>query len=135
MMHALIDTTLWIDFTRARSPRSLKQFIAPYILAPEAVLAEPIAFEVLRHATDQEIPPLQAQFQTMPLLPTPDDLWIDAAKLGQRCRKKGITAGSLDLLIVAVALHHEAELITFDTDFENIAGACDLRVKCLQRPK
>lgn len=134
-MDALIDSSLWIDFTRARSPRALKQFIAPFVLAPEAVLAEPIAFEVLRHATEEEIPPLQAQFQTMPLLPTPDDLWIQAAKLGQRCRKKGVTAGSLDLLIVAIALHHDAELITFDTDFQTIATTCDLRVKCLQRPR
>jgi predicted nucleic acid-binding protein len=131
---ALIDSTLWIDFTRARSPRSLKQFIAPFILAPEAALAEPIVFEVLRHATDEEIRAVQAQFQTLPLLPTPDDLWKSAAMLGQRCRKKGISAGSLDLLIVTVAIHHNAELITFDRDFQGIAGACDLRLKVLQRP-
>jgi hypothetical protein len=50
-MITLIDTSLWIDFTRARSPRSLKQFIAPYILHPSAHLAESVTFEVLRHAT------------------------------------------------------------------------------------
>jgi hypothetical protein len=72
---ALIDSSLWIDFTRARSPRALKQFIAPYILAPDAALAEPIVFEVLRHATEREIGPLEAQFQTMPVLATPVDLW------------------------------------------------------------
>src|SRR5437879_5428398 len=99
-MDALIDTSLWVDFTRARSARALKQFIAPHILAPEAVLAEPVAYEVLRHATPEELRPLQAQFETMPLLRTPDDLWAAAAKLGQACRKKGVTAGSLDLLIV-----------------------------------
>lgn len=134
MPAALIDSTLWIDFTRARSPRSLKQFIAPYILAPEAALAEPIAYEVLRHATDEEIPVVQAQFQTMPLIPTPSDLWSSAAKLGQSCRRKGISAGSLDLLIVTVAIHHEAELVTFDRDFQGIAEACDFRLKLLQRP-
>ena len=133
-MPTLIDSSLWIDFTRARSPKSVKQFIAPYILAPEAALAEPIAYEVLRHATDAEIPALEAQFKTMPLLRTPDDLWTDAAKLGQSCRRKGVNAGSLDLLIVSVAIHHDADLITFDVDFQRIAGACRLRVKLLQRP-
>ena len=39
-MPALIDTSLWIDFTRSRSPQSLKRFIAPYILSPDAALAE-----------------------------------------------------------------------------------------------
>ena len=50
-MAALVDASLWIDFTRVRSPRSLKQFIAPYILAADACLAEPVVYEVMRHAT------------------------------------------------------------------------------------
>ena len=41
-MTLLLDTSLWIDFTRARSPTALKQFIAP----------------------------LEAQFATLPTLPT-----------------------------------------------------------------
>ena len=131
---ALIDSSLWIDFTRRRSPVALKRFIAPHILAPQAALAEPIIFEVLRHATDEESRAIEAQFQTLPLLPTPRDLWTRAATLGQRCRGKGITAGSLDLLIVAVAIHHQADLITFDADFQTIAQVCNLRVKLLQRP-
>lgn len=28
-MKLLLDTSLWIDFTRTRSPRALKAFIAP----------------------------------------------------------------------------------------------------------
>ncbi len=134
MTLTLIDSSLWIDFTRARSPRVLKQFILPYILAPEAALAEPIVYEVLRHATDAEARAVQAQFHTMPLLPTPGDLWTSAAKIGQRCRGKGINAGALDLLIVAVAIHYHAQLISFDHDFQSIAGACDVRFKLLQRP-
>jgi predicted nucleic acid-binding protein len=129
---ALLDSSLWINFTRARSPRALKQLIAPHILAPEAALAEPIVFEVLRHATDAEIRTVQAQFALIPCLKTPDELWTHAAKIGQSCRRKGISAGSLDLLIVAVAIYHGAEIITFDSDFETIARACNLRVKLLQ---
>lgn len=133
-MAALIDSSVWIDFTRARSPRVLKQFIAPCILSPEAAMAEPIIFEVLRHATDKEMRPLEAQFRTMPLLPTPADLWTSAAALGRDCRKDGINAGSLDLLIATVALHHHAELVTFDRDFLPIATTRKLRIKFLQRP-
>jgi len=133
-MPSLIDSSLWVDFTRARSPRSLKRFIAPYILSPEAVIAEPIAFEVLRHASDEEVRAIQAQFHTLPQISTPEDLWTSAAQLGQACRRKGVTAGSLDLLIVAIAVHHDAELVTFDRDFHDIARICGLRLKLLQRP-
>jgi predicted nucleic acid-binding protein len=61
-MPALIDTCLWIDFTRKRSPRALK------------------------------------------------------------------------LLIATVAIHHDAELITFDKDFDAISKAVGLRVNLLQKP-
>ena len=95
-MPALIDTSLWIDFTRARSPRKPKQFIAPFILDPDAHLAEPITFEILRHATPTEARQLTQQFQTLPMLATPSLLWSQAADLGQACRQKNITVHSLD---------------------------------------
>jgi predicted nucleic acid-binding protein len=133
-MARLVDASVWIDFTRARSPRHLKELIAPYVLDPEACLAEPIVFEILRYANERETQQLQEQFQTLPMLATPDDLWTEAAALGRHCRRGGITVGSLDLLIASVALHHGADLVTFDADFEQIAAVSTLRVTRLQRP-
>jgi predicted nucleic acid-binding protein len=133
-MPTLIDTSLWIDFTRTRSPRTLKRFIAPFILDPDAHLAEPITFEMLRHATPTEAKQLTQQFQTLPMLATPPLLWPQAADLGQACRQKNITVHSLDLLIAAIALHYGAEVVTFDDDFQRIAGVSKLQVKLLKRP-
>lgn len=133
-MPTLIDTSLWIDFTRLRSPAKLKQLIAPFILDPDAHVADPIRFEILRHATQQESRQLNRHFQTFPVLAVPSDLWSAAALLGQQSRQKGITIGALDLLIATVALHHGATLITFDDDFQKIAGVSSLQVKLLQRP-
>jgi predicted nucleic acid-binding protein len=133
-MPTLIDTSIWVDFTRARSRRTLKQFIAPFILDPHAHIAEPIVFEVLRHATAAEVKQLTQQFKTLPLLATPTSLWNDAAKLGQVCRQNNQTIGSLDLLIATTALHHGAEVITFDDDFQRIANVSKLQLKLLKRP-
>ena len=133
-MPALIDASLWIDFTRARSPLTLKQFIAPFILHPDAHLAEPVAFEILRHATAQEAKQLAQQFQTMPMLSTPADLWTLAGQLGQACRGKNCSVGSLDLLIATIAIYHGAEVITFDADFQKIASVSALHVRLLTRP-
>jgi predicted nucleic acid-binding protein len=134
-MAKLIDSSLWIDLTRARSPRALKAFIATYVNDPQACLAEPIAFEVLRHATDAEAENLSRQFETMPLLATPIDLWSRATDLGRSCRRAGVSAGSLDLLIAGVALYHAAELVTFDAGFQEIARITGLAVDLLTRPK
>jgi predicted nucleic acid-binding protein len=130
----LLDTSLWIDFTRSRSPAPLKQFIAPYVLDPAAHLAEPVLFEVLRSARPEEARLLEAQFATLPCLPTPKDLWQRAIALGQACRQAGRTVLSLDLLVAAVAMHHDAVVVSFDADFEAIASVSALRLKRLNRP-
>jgi predicted nucleic acid-binding protein len=133
-MPTLIDTSLWIDLTRARSPQPIKQFVASYILHPDAHLAEPVAFEILRHAKGAEVRQIQQQFQALPMLATPADLWTQATQLGQACRQKGFNVASLDLLIAAIAIHHGAELITFDGDFQHIAAVSGLQVNVLVRP-
>ena len=133
-MTALIDTSLWIDFTRARSPRKLKAFIAPYILDPDAHLTEPIIFEMLRFATQTEAKVLTQRFQLLPMLATPTSLWTDVADLGQVCRQKNVPAKSLDLLIATVAIYHDADLVTFDDDFQRIASVSNLKVQLLKRP-
>ena len=133
-MPTLIDTSLWIDFTRARSPASLKKFIAPLHFASRRSSDRADYFEVLRHATPQESRQLTRQFQTLPLLTVPANLWSAAATLGQLCRQKGITVQSFDLLIAIIAEHHGATLITFDDDFQKIATVSKLQVKVLQRP-
>ena len=130
-MARLIETTLWIDFTRSRTPPERKLAIQAWILDAGACLCEPVAFEVLRHATREERPRIEAQFATLPLLSTPPRLWRDASRLGQRCRDQGHNAGSLDLLIAATAIHHQAELVTFDTDYAAIARFSKLRVHLL----
>ena len=133
-MPALIDTSLWIDFTRMRSPRKLKQFVAPFILNPDAVLAEPITFELLRYATAAEVKAIKPWFQMLPLLETPLTIWGEGALLGQACRNQNIFVKPLDLLISAVAIHHGAEVVTFDDHFQRIASVSQLNVKLLKRP-
>jgi len=94
------------------------------VLDPEAHLAEPVHFELLRSGRLDESRPLEAQFATLPTLLTPADLWQRAIVLGQACRQIGSTVLSLDLLVAAVALHHNALLVSFDTGFEAIAFRC-----------
>ncbi len=132
-MTRLIDTSLWIDFTRARSPHALKQQIAPYLHDPQACFAEPIAFELLRYASDREADEIAEQLDLMPVLPTPADLWARATDLGRACRRSGVSAGSIDLVIAAIAIYHDAELITFDGGFRDIGRATSLKALVLNR--
>ncbi len=52
----------------------------------------------------------------------------------QKYRDQGFIAGPLDLIIAAIALHHDAEIVTFDADIFAISAASILRVRLLSRP-
>ncbi len=73
------------------------------------------------------------QLATLPVLATPEDLWEQALQLGQACRASGSAPTSMDLVIAAIALHHGAEVVTFDRDFLDIAAVSALRVERLVR--
>ena len=132
-MARLIESSLWVDFTRRKSPAALKAGIQPWILDPLAVLCEPVIFEVLRHATARERPLIEAQFATLHVLDQPPSLWRAATRLGQKCRDQGFNAGAMDLVIATIAIHHDTEIITSDADFIEIARAAPLRVQLLTR--
>lgn len=133
-MIRLIDTSLWVDLLRKRSPPKLKTFIVPYVRDSDARVAEPVLFELLRNAKDSETPAIEALLSTVPSLATPTDLWTKAASLGRNCRRIGVTPGPLDLLIAQVPLHYNAELVTFDSDFQELARVSGLKVNLLTRP-
>ena len=131
---SLIDTSLWVDLIRWRSPQAVKEFVGSYILHPDARLSELVRFEVLRNAPQGERSFLARQMDKVPMLATPNDLWSRATDLGQRCRSQGFSPGAVDLLIAAVALHHAAVIITFDGGFSRIAEVSGLQVEVLVRP-
>lgn len=133
-MPLLLDRSLWVDFTRPRTPRKIKQFVANFVFDPDAHLAEPIVFEILRCASPSEAKGIRQQFQTIPILSTHASVWNDAIALGQACKSKNLTVNSFDLIIAAVAIHHNAEVVTFDGDFVDIASVSQLNVKLLNRP-
>jgi predicted nucleic acid-binding protein len=133
-MEHLIDSALWVDSVRPKSPAPLKAQTNEWITHPDAVTCEPVTFEMLRNATLTERAGLARRLATLPLLATPAGIWRSAAVLGQRCRDLGLTVNPLDLLIATVALAHDAEVISFDGDYSLIAQAePKLRVQILTR--
>lgn len=133
-MPTLADTSLWISFARDKSPAALKQLVTPFLDALDAVLIEPVVFEVMAYANTSDKSKLEQTFIRTPLMATPPDLWIKAAELGQLCRQAGIVIGAVDLLIAASAIHHQLTLVTFDQDFQRLANLSPLQITLLQKP-
>jgi predicted nucleic acid-binding protein len=96
-------------------------------------LVDAVAFEFLRYASDAEARGFEVHSTTVPTLATPSDIWVKAADLGRACRRQANLIKALDLLIAAVALHHDVAVVTYDTDYEKIAKASALKVRLLKR--
>lgn len=94
----------------------------------------PVIYEIRRRCRRVEREYVDSTFSTFSVRALPADFWERAISLGRTCVDRGFTAGALDLLIATVALHHDAEIVTFDADYSLIAQAEPaLRVQVLTR--
>ena len=132
-MATVIETSMWVDFFRSKTPLPVKNRIKPWILREDAALCEPVVCELMRSAAARERALIQRHFATMPMLPTPANLWPEATQLGQECCDAGVMVGALDLLIATVCIQHRATLVTFDQDFGKMAKLSRLQVHILPR--
>ena len=68
-------------------------------------------------------------FSLLPVLRPDIEDHIDAAKLRNRCRRKGVQVGTIDALIAQLCIRHGLSLLTTDRDFETMTQYCDLVVQ------
>ncbi len=132
-MGQVIDTRVWIDHLRERTPEATRQIASVAVEAEDALLCDPVRFELRCGASRRERTPLLRRLETMPLLHTPPALWHEASKLAAKACNSGLRVPSMDLLIAALCIHHDASLTTFDAHFSELARLCALRVKLLIR--
>lgn len=61
------------------------------------------------------------------VMPTLDD-HIEAARIRNECRRRGIQAGTIDSLLAQICIRHNLVMLTSDQDFTYIARQTPLRV-------
>jgi len=134
-MAAIIDSSIWVDCLRTGSSEALRRQTKTILASHDCFLCEPVAFELLRAVPKRDRARTEALIATVPILPTPGELWSSAQVLGQKCVDKGFLPPAIDLLIAQLCLYHSVPLITFDTHFRQIAEVSSLRVDLLNRSK
>ena len=132
-MGQVIDTCVWIDYLRERTPAATRRVAAAAVRAEDALLCEQVRFELLAGASRRERPPLLRRLETMPLLDSPPALWHEASILAAKACDSGLRIGSMDLLIAALCIHHDSALTTFDAHFTKLAQLSTLRLNLLVR--
>jgi len=122
----LVDTSVWIEFFRARNPIDL----ARYADIDEVVTCLPVVQEVLQGFRDERAF-LHARdaMLALPIVESPLDqeVYLEAAALYRSARRAGVTVrSSVDCLIAACALRHQLEVLHHDRDFQAIAKVAPL---------
>ena len=122
----LVDSSVWILADRRRIA------VSQFLPADEIVATCPmIAQEVLRGTRDaahyQATRRFLLEVEMIDLM-TPFERFEAAAEIFLACRDAGITPrSSVDCLIVATALAHDATVVHNDRDFEQIKRVLPLR--------
>ena len=57
-----------------------------------------------------------------------EETHIEAARLANACRAKGVAVSTADCLIAALAIEHDAWIFTTDKDFVHMSAHCDLQI-------
>ena len=114
-----VDTSVWIDFFRGRSPAVEK---LPLLLdRDEVALPVPVRIEILSGARKSERQRLVRVLSALPVPYPTDELWrrIDGWVAEGAAARQRFGVG--DLLVAALAVEHGCTLWSLDSDFGRMA--------------
>ena len=127
----VVDSSTWVSYLRDQQTPSVDAL--DRLIADDADLAitDLILTELLRGApSDRHAERLERRLTACRLLDSGGrTIARSAASIHRRARREGITVRStIDGLIAAVCLRHDAGLLHQDTDFDRLATVVPLRV-------
>ena len=124
----LVDSSVWIDFfspSPGRAGHELRRIIEE---AEPFALTGVVAAEVLQGLTRDEgrVEKYLAMWEM--LEPSGFSTYREAAAIFRLARSKGISLTTIDTLIAAIAIEHDASLFSLDKDFVRVARITALRL-------
>jgi len=130
-LNVFVDTSVWSLAFRRDTPSDLPEvhelrqsLDAGAVFCTGLVLQELLQGFSKPKAHKQII----GHFAALPLLVPDRDDHVHAAELRNRCRRKGIQAGTIDALLAQLCVRHELTMLTTDKDFHNIASVTSLSI-------
>ncbi len=130
-MNVFVDTSVWSLALRRDAPPDLpevnelrRSLDSGTVYCTGLVLQELLQGFAKPKAHRQII----SRFSALPLLVPDRDDYIHAAELRNRCRQKGVQAGTIDALLAQLCVRYELSMLTADNDFRSMASIASLTV-------
>ena len=129
-MGLLVDTSVWSLALRRDGPNSspeVKLLVKALDSGDEIYSTGIILQELLQgFAGPTAHKALIERFASIPMLVPETSDYIDAAELRNKCRRKGVQAGTIDALIAQLSLRYKLSLLTTDRDFKHMSKVVKL---------
>ncbi len=117
----LLDTSVWIDALRGKTPEIVAGTQA--LLNDDRVLTcGPVLFEIKRGIRAEERKKILSLFDALLRLPFDEAVWDLAGELDASLRGRGVTIPPMDVLIAQICLHYKVYLFTLDEHFQSVPG-------------
>ncbi len=120
----LIDTSAWVEALRREGEAEVRSQVAALVTSGQAVFCDLVLLELwngARGAQEQKV--LRGLERDLEKVETSAEVWDLASDLARRCRATGITVPATDLLVAAIARHHQIPLLHRDAHFDQIDHA------------
>ena len=132
MSEYLVDTSVWVEFLRAKKT-IIKKRLENLLDENRAVVSGIILAELLSGVSNEkEQSFLEECFLGLPYLEATRETFATAGKMGATLRKKGITLPISDLLIAALARTHALTVLTLDNHFQTLARPLNVQMELLK---
>jgi len=119
-MPVIIDTSVWVDYFHGKD-KELIEVVKDLIIVRRARLCGVILCELMagvRTEADQNL--LAEVIEVVDYLEVSRPIWELAGKTSARLRSHGIKVPISDLVIGALAIEHNCQLLTADSHFDYI---------------
>jgi predicted nucleic acid-binding protein len=135
-VNILVDTSVWSLLLRRKrstalsaSQASALQELKELVQEDRAHLTGAIRQELLTGIrTEAEFEELQFWLSYYEDLPADSGTHELAARYANKCLDAGVSAGAVDLLIVAIAVRNSMTVFTLDKDFQHIQRVVPIRL-------
>ena len=116
----LVDASSWVEYLRARSSEAGDR-VEVLVLSGEAAWCEMTLVDLWHGVRGlQEKRQLAEMEREIDRVPLSSEAWRLASKLALRCRERGVTVPTTDIVVAACATHHALELEHCDAHFDRI---------------
>ena len=138
-MNVLVETSVWslalrrrqqdLNLTESAVVRELQELIEEGRARIVGMIRQELVSGI---KTGQQFESLRKTLAEFPDLPTLPEDYVEAAKMGNSCRAKGLATSAVDMLLCAVAVRSGWEIFSTDPDFERYSKVLEIRAHRLR---